>query len=156
MLFSGVDELEWMCKMCVILGSDVNYINSALSIICFTCSNILLYMNVITHSQCVFVFGLIVICSGEPSHDKFHVRAGETQSVIETCSDKCDIGAQDFTSHVIFSVNDIVVLCFLFQFFYYYYSFSMDDLVLSRDNFVVFIRTISTMFSLSECEPFIF
>ena len=32
----------------------------------------------------------------------------------------------------------------------------MDDLVLSRDNFVVFIRTISTMFSLSECEPFIF
>ena len=31
----------------------------------------------------------------------------------------------------------------------------MDSLVLSRDNFV-FIWTISTMFSLSECEPFIF
>jgi len=78
MLFSGVDELEWMCIKCVILWSGVNYINSAISIIRFTCSNILLYINVITHSQCVFVFGLIAICSGEPSHDEFHVRAGET------------------------------------------------------------------------------
>ena len=70
MLFSGVDELEWMCIMYVILWSSVNYINSAVSITCFTCSNILLYMNVITHSRCVFVFWLIAICSGEPSHDR--------------------------------------------------------------------------------------
>ena len=37
------------------------YINLALSIICFTCSSVLLYMNVITHSWCVFVFGMNVI-----------------------------------------------------------------------------------------------
>jgi len=32
----------------------------------------------------------------------------------------------------------------------------MDGLVLSRNNFFVFIWTISIMFSFSECEPFIF
>ena len=47
--------------MCVILCSEVVYVNSALSIICFTCSSILLYTNVITHFRCVFVFGLNVI-----------------------------------------------------------------------------------------------
>ena len=41
--------------------SDVVYINLALSIICFTCSSVLLYTNVITHFRCVFVFGLNVI-----------------------------------------------------------------------------------------------
>ena len=60
-LFSEVCELEWMWIMCVILWNDVIYINSTLSIACFTCSNVLLYKNVITHSRCVFVIGLIAI-----------------------------------------------------------------------------------------------
>ena len=49
-----------VCNLC----SNVIYINSALSIICFTCSNVLLYTNVIIHSRCVFVFGLIATLLG--------------------------------------------------------------------------------------------
>ena len=45
----------------VILCSEVVYLNPALSIICFACSSVLLYMNMITHSRCAFMFGLIVI-----------------------------------------------------------------------------------------------
>ena len=47
--------------MCAMLCGNVIYIRSALSIICFTCSNILLYTNMISHSQYVFVFGLNAI-----------------------------------------------------------------------------------------------
>ena len=39
MLFFGVYELEWVGIMCMILWSDVVYVNSAISIICFTCSS---------------------------------------------------------------------------------------------------------------------
>ena len=48
----------------VILLSDVVYVNLALSIICFTCSSILLYMNVITHFRYLFAFGLNTIFWG--------------------------------------------------------------------------------------------
>ena len=57
MSFSRVDELEWMCIMCVILRSDVNYINSALGIICFTRSNIfIIYECDNSFSVCVCVW----------------------------------------------------------------------------------------------------
>ena len=55
MLFYGVCKLEWVWIICAILCSNVIYINSALSIICFTCSNVLSYTNVITHFWCVFM-----------------------------------------------------------------------------------------------------
>jgi len=65
--------------MCAMLCGNVIYINSALSIICFTRSNVLLHTNVITYSRFVFVFGLITtFVSGEPSYDESHVRDGET------------------------------------------------------------------------------
>ena len=59
MLFYGVCEFEWVWIMCAMLCGNVIYIRSALSIICFTCSNILLYTNVITYFRCVF--GMCVI-----------------------------------------------------------------------------------------------
>ena len=40
---------------------EIDGVNSALSIIFFTCSSVLLYTNVITHSRCLFVFGLNAI-----------------------------------------------------------------------------------------------
>jgi len=64
--------------------------------------------------MCVCVWADCHFVSGEPSYDEFHARDGETKSVIGICSDKCDIGTQDFTLHVIISVNDIIALYFLF------------------------------------------
>jgi len=61
--------------MCEILWNDVVYVNSALSIICLTCPSALLYMNMITHSLCVFVFGLNVIL--------FHVSQQMTSYMLE-------------------------------------------------------------------------
>ena len=43
------------------MNNMVVFVNSALSIICFTCSSVLLYTNVITHSRRVFVFRLNAI-----------------------------------------------------------------------------------------------
>ena len=67
--------------MCAILCSNVIYINSALSIICFTCSNVLLYTNVITHSRCVFVFGLIATLFQVSLHMMSHMLEMERLSL---------------------------------------------------------------------------
>ena len=81
--------------------------------------------------------------SGEPSYDESHARDGENQFVIGICSDKCDIGAQDFTSHImIFTcydlLNDTIALYFS-TLVSFYYLFRVDGLVWSRDNLTFYL-----------------
>ena len=53
--------------------------------LCFTCSNILLYTNVITHSRCVFcVWAECHFVSSESAYDEFHV--GQENVLIDVIS----------------------------------------------------------------------
>ena len=54
--------------------SEVLYVNSALSIICFTCS---IYECDNSFLACVCIWAKCHFVSGEPTYDGFHARDGE-------------------------------------------------------------------------------
>ena len=112
---------------------------------------------------------LPVFFSPKPQFCSFFFLLFECCCILRSCYNFGDFHTNPcaIQSFSLFNCMQVFFLLWLFAFLFscffpiaffvfFYYSFRMDDLVLSRDNFIVFIRTISTMFSLSECEPFIY
>ena len=109
----GVCELEWMWIMCVISWSDVVYINLALSIY-FTCSSVLLYTNVITHSRYVFVFGMNAILFQVSQHMMSSMLKMERFSLCQGNAMINAISEKDFISY--FIIPRIIHLFYVFLF----------------------------------------
>ena len=66
--------------MCVSLWGDVVYVNSAVIIICSTCSSVFIIYecdNSFSVCVCVWVWVECHFVSCEPAYDEFHARDGE-------------------------------------------------------------------------------